>query len=532
MAAYDNVQMPGSPTPPSYAAPLVDFSPLGDIPKAYYQGQEEQRKIGLNKAFSEGLPRTASGEIDYSGMADTLARKGGVDEAMKVATLGAQMDVGRQVGSILNPDANSNALPPRRTAPVFAPPSRDAQGGGGAQPQQPQLSSAGGDNAGTDSIRSVATEQFGGRDVSAMIPRFAKALGVDPDSPLTPDQVAKARAFMGRTAQATQPTQVAPQGPVSQAPGGAVQPGPQIPAQPPVGPAGGDPTLGGLVPPQWIAEGKTASQYRDVLGAVTANPMAQPGAKAVALERMKAIDAAMAKAGEATPEMKNAQASGVPNPAEYERLTAQNKDEVSRYGKRAEGIAKAGQEAAIELPQLDIAKTIMNDPSFYSGPLEGTVLTYKRLLGTLGADPNVANPQEAFRKIVSNSVLSQVKGLAAAGTGRIMLAEIKIMEKAAANPENTPATNRMLVELSSRLHQHALGLSDLANSYKGGRLDPGFDRAAREWTIAHPLFSKAEIADPRLIAPPIFKTPDDVKKAKLAPGTPFQTPDGRTKYIP
>lgn len=525
MAAYDSVGMPGSPTPVSYAAPLVDFSPLGDIPKTYYQGQEEQRKLGLNKAFSEGLPRTASGDVDYSGMADTLAKKGGIDEAMKVATLGAQLEQGRQVSGILsgNPQGSPDALPPRRTAPVFAPPSRD-------QPQ-PQLSSTGTDNQGSDSIRSVATEQFGGRDVSEMIPRFAKALGVDPDSPLSPDQVAKARAFMGRTAQAIQPTpQGGGQGPVAQVPNGSVQPGPQVPAQAPQGPAGGDPSLGGLIPQSWIAQGRTAAQYRDLLGAVAANPMTAAGARSVAEERMKAVDAAMAKAGEATPEMKNAQASGVPNPAEFKRLEAQNADEVTRYGKKADALFKSGQEAAVELPQLDIAKSLMNNPDFYSGPAEGLVLNYKRLLSTFGSDPNVAQPQEAFRKVVSNSILSQIRSLA--GTGQIRVAEIKIMEKAAANPENTPASNRLLVELASRVHQHALGLSDLANSYKGGRLDPGFDRAARDYTTQHPMFSKAELGDPRLIAPPIYKTPDDVKRAKLAPGTPFMTPDGRVKYQP
>lgn len=527
MAAYDNVSLPGSPTPTSYAAPLVDFSPLGDIAKSYYQGQEEQRKIGLNKAFSEGLPRDSNGAVDYSSMADTLAKKGGIDEAMKVATLGAQLEQGQQVSRVLNPDSNPDALPARRTAPVFAPPSKGDGQQGGAQPQQSQPIA---DNQGNDSIRSVATEHFGGRDVSDMIPRYAKALGVNPDDPLTPDQVAKARAYMGRTAQAPQAPQQAPPQGAPQVPTGAIQPGPQQPAAPPTGAAGGDPSLGGLIPKSWIAEGKTAQQYRDVLGAVSASPMTNPNARAVALERMKAIDAAMAKAGEATPEMKNAVASGVPNPAEFKRLEAQNTDEVTRYGKKADAISKAGQEASVELPQLDIAKSLMNNADFYSGPLEGTVLTYKRLLGTFGSDPNVAQPQEAFRKVVSNSILSQIRSLA--GTGQIRVAEIKIMEKAAANSENTPSSNRLLVELATRLHQHALGLSDLANNYKGGRLDPGYDRQAREWTTQHPMFSKAELADPRLIAPPIYKTPEDVAKAKLKSGTPFQTPDGRTLYTP
>jgi hypothetical protein len=175
----------------------------------------------------------------------------------------------------------------------------------------------------------------------------------------------------------------------------------------------------------------------------------------------------------------------------------------------------------------------MADPNFYSGPAEGINLTYKRILSSL--DPtqaNTAQPQEAFRKVVSNSILSQVRSLSGTGAGPIRVAEIRIMEKAAANPENTPAANRLLVEIATRLHQHALGLDELARNYNGGRLDAGFDTAAREYAKQHPFFTEAELKDPRRIAPPVFATPQQALASGLPKGTPIQLPDGHIGFIP
>lgn len=155
----------------------------------------------------------------------------------------------------------------------------------------------------------------------------------------------------------------------------------------------------------------------------------------------------------------------------------QAEGEAERYGKRYDAIQESGSRALADLPQLDLAKKLMDDPNFYSGVGEKYNLVYKRLLSTFGSDPNVAAPQEAFRKIIAASILDQIKGLA--GTGQIRVAEIKIMEQAAANAENTPAANKILVEIASRLQQRAADLAAIAQNYKDGRLDQGFDRLVR-----------------------------------------------------
>src|SRR5262249_30025983 len=70
---------------------------------------------------------------------------------------------------------------------------------------------------GQESVRALATETFGGRDVSALIPRFAAALKVDPDAPLTPQQAQQVKTMMGRTKSAQDAgllgPQMTPQGP-------------------------------------------------------------------------------------------------------------------------------------------------------------------------------------------------------------------------------------------------------------------------------------------------------------------------------
>ena len=97
------------------------------------------------------------------------------------------------------PAANSGAPAaaggPRIVTPAGAPP-------------QPRLSSAGADSQGSQTINSLASEVFGERDVTNMLPRFAAAVGLTPEefkasAPLTPQQEQTARAYMQRTAAAT-----------------------------------------------------------------------------------------------------------------------------------------------------------------------------------------------------------------------------------------------------------------------------------------------------------------------------------------
>jgi hypothetical protein len=66
-------------------------------------------------------------------------------------------------------------------------------------------------------------------------------------------------------------------------------------------------------------------------------------------------------------------------------------------------------------------------------------------------------------------------------------------------PDNTPQSNRLLLELSSRLQKRAAAIADMAQSYNGGRLDSGFDRKVAAYDRANPMISDKEIPDFRKI---------------------------------
>ena len=247
-------------------------------------------------------------------------------------------------------------------------------------------------------------------------------------------------------------------------------------------------------------------------------------------DRAQQIYEHISKDTAATPEMRNAAASGLGTPVQYEEEKARREKGAALFATRYEGINKAGADAAAELPQLQVAKTLMDNPKFMSGVGADVDLTYKRLLAQFGGDPNAAVPQEAFRKLISNSLLENMRTMQ--GTGPTRVATIKIMQQAAANPENSVAANRLLVEMNARLQQRMLNIADMAQNYRGGQLDAGFDRKLQEYDSKNPLFNEAEVKDPRLIAPPLFRTPQDAMYSGQPRGTPFRTPSGEIRYIP
>lgn len=504
MGASDYVTVP---SPTQYGPPLINFgAQISSLPDSYYQGAEQRRDYDLKRAFQkEGIPRKENGELDLGAMSATMAKMGGADEAIKLATTGAQMDASRRFQDFMSgggqPQPQAAPQPqqqtPRPTAPVFAPKS-----------PQPQLSSMGTDNEGASTAGSVASEMFGGRDIPAL-PRIAQGMGVQMDTPLSPQQVAELKQ---RLQPGQQRLQQQPQ---------AAQPQPQQALQQQT--SGIPSALVGLVPQGWTGG---VQRFRDYLSAQAASPMLGAGDRQIAMERLKAIDAAIAQDAQRTPAQKD---SADPIVEAAKLREEQNKDQVTRYGKRYDAIAKKGEEAANELPQLELAAQVLQDGA-YTGPGEGIVQGYKRLYSVFGGDPNKALEQDAFHKLLKNQVLSQIRGMA--GTGPVRVMEMKTIDQAVANASNSLSANRMIVDIGRRVMERDVALHQMATNYKGGRLDAGFDQQAREYTEKHPMFTKQELADPRMIAPLIFKTPDAVKAAKLPSGTPFKTPDGQVRYVP
>jgi hypothetical protein len=260
--------------------------------------------------------------------------------------------------------------------------------------------------------------------------------------------------------------------------------------------------------------------------------------QALALDKQAdAIDEAWKKAAEATPEQKNV-ASGAALQQE------QIKDDTTRYGKQLAGIQGSAQAANRQLEHVQLAEGLYKNPDFYSGTGESVNLGYKRALAALGIDPGRSLPQEAFRKTMAAAVLNQVEQLkddtaAVGGGGRIFQAQIELMEKAANNPDNSIAANRLLTEISKRSALEAKTIAQMANNYKGGHLDAGFAQMIDDHYSKHPMFTDGEMRDIRLIAPPAAPKLDShdqaaawARKAGLKPGDPMKLPSGRIVPAP
>lgn len=497
-----------------------DFSGLGDLPKAYWEGLNQRHVQDLRDSFKGGVPLMPDGKsIDYAAMQKTLYQKGGLEQG----TAFGNLDLGRSGIEALNQVEGGGQAAPAGAAPPVVSPSANRQ----PRPPQSPTGYTGGNN-GQTTIDAILSQKLAADDprYGPIKLRIAADLKVDPDQPLTPEQLN--RISQGLAARPN----------LSGVPGGAA-PAPQAPpaqvaqAAPQAQPGAYGPAATaasrGSVPTSVDPEIQEKIRKLTILAGSTI-----PSVAKAATTRLEALQ----KQAELTPLQKEydlARRQGFTGTqSEYQLKVkgdeTQAVESTKTYIEKYKGIQTAGERAADDIPKLQIARKLTEDPNFHSGSLEQYNLLVKRALVALGGDPNTAVPQEAFRKIISDSLIDNIKGLAGSGAGQVRVAEIKIMQQAAASTENTPQANRMLVEMAARAQQRLVEVARMAQNYNGGRLDAGFDRQVSAYKERNPLFSPAEISNFRQIidaggakkgppataaqgVPQHFATPADLDKA-------------------
>ncbi|KAH0547883.1 hypothetical protein GP486_008376, partial [Trichoglossum hirsutum] len=77
--------------------------------------------------------------------------------------------------------------------------------------------------------------------------------------------------------------------------------------------------------------------------------------------------------------------------------------------KKYDTLSTQAQAARKQMPNLDLALTLMNDPNFHSGITAGLQDTWARLKAATGIDAMANAPNEAFDKIISSTVLGSIK---------------------------------------------------------------------------------------------------------------------------
>jgi hypothetical protein len=229
-----------------------------------------------------------------------------------------------------------------------------------------------------------------------------------------------------------------------------------------------------------------------------------------------------AKNTELTPEQKNAAASPNPTtgvgmtPAQYEGDKAQSVELAKNWVKKYETTVDAGTAARQTLPQLALAKNIVQtDPNFYSGIGDNYNLALKKIWVAAGGDPNTAASQELVGKVLSGQIVSGLR-TAFGGLGQVRVAELNALQNSLASKSNTPQALAALITMSEKTQQRAADIADIAQGYNNGsgKLDAGFDRAVSEYDRSHPMFSPQEIANYKKIA----EVP-----AKAQPANPYET---------
>ena len=191
-----------------------------------------------------------------------------------------------------------------------------------------------------------------------------------------------------------------------------------------------------------------------------------------------------------------------------------------QFGERYNNMQKDAFAARELRPLVDAARNILANPNsgVYTGLGANAVLDWQRLkaaMGTLVGDDKLkgaASDNEIFRKLIAGSILSQLKPMTQ-GTGQIRNKEIELIERYNANPLNTVAANKALVEISDRNLQRMDMFADMASDYASGAevvdpytkkvllpaqgtprggLDFGWDKLLRNFISEHPAFTPAE----------------------------------------
>lgn len=209
MAAWDNVSLPRAPG--SLAPPLMDFSRIGNLGNDYFRGTQQQRELELQKPITGNDP----GQI-----AQELMRRGGAGYAAQLMPFLQQQQAaqpsplfgGAPGGAAPMPGAAPGMAPPAAPSPAPAQPGPMAQPAPVAAPARPATTGYSGGDNGQTSLMSLASDFYGDDKGPQVAIRAGAAFKVDPNQPLSPEQVQKVQAAFS-SASGRKLEQPAPAGP-------------------------------------------------------------------------------------------------------------------------------------------------------------------------------------------------------------------------------------------------------------------------------------------------------------------------------
>ena len=200
-----------------------------------------------------------------------------------------------------------------------------------------------------------------------------------------------------------------------------------------------------------------------------------------------------------------------------ETAIAQNKADVENYNKDYGNYQTLGMKAINAAPSIALARKIIEDPHFTQGPGTDIKLAWagaKAFFGDKAAANELAYNQ-TFDKVISQNILGDMRAQLQ-GLGQVRLAEIALLNRAAASKYNTIGANRAILQLSGMYQKQLEDIGKITNQYRMGyRWDAkgnpitdtqgipvlsgerptsvGQDAAVRQYLINNPLLNKDQI---------------------------------------
>lgn len=467
-----------SPAAPSYASPLLDFGIVGDLPKTIFEGQQRARTTQGQTMFRNGIPKTPEGGNDYSAMTDKLIQFGDLEGAGKVANLGfAQQALSGTSNNTESPDyrgprpgaaAPAQPVPAaRNSSTTTAATSRDETP---ARPDNNGGFTAPGADAQTQPSMPYAEP-----------PRIRTALN-QYDNPQNPDVEARKRNLgqlmknpyykdyaklrLEYLLKADEPTPT-----MKDVSSGALGESERIKRE--------------QKDLERTPEEKNLGMRGGPGGGATAAAGGAPGTQPVSATQA---------------------ASNIKQRADLD--TKSGEGDITSWQKQNEGFQKLAMNSYDAVHKADLAKSLTMQPGFYSGPLSKTSEAYNQFRAAFGADPTSAVPQEAYQKVVSDMTQGAIRDLAAAGVGRIMLAEVQTIQKSMGSLGISPAGNRAQLELFKRVSMQSQDIAKIAQGISANQNIPpeqkktALDKAVMQFHQTHPLVSQQEIDNPTILSAP------------------------------
>jgi hypothetical protein len=182
----------------SYSIPQEDWSALANLPSDFYQGAKDKQQYDLSRAFQGGLPMV-NGQPDWRAIAQKLAQLGDSSDLPQLGQL-MQPQQSPLLSGTTQPQSGNSVAPlpfnPQAAAAPISMPSAAASIPTGAPPTAGAPVGASGGSGGDNVAELVAAALPGSAQTPAVAANIAKALKVDPDTPLTPDQQATAQRYL------------------------------------------------------------------------------------------------------------------------------------------------------------------------------------------------------------------------------------------------------------------------------------------------------------------------------------------------